>query len=399
MIDFRKLAALDIAFLGSRLILAEFSIGVFGSLALGSFTLLRSHSVGGIALGCYLLFIGINYVPLLLYAITIVRIDSARDEIADEQTDHQGMFRKYRRQSLLLLVPLAVPILVLARESYHKKWKENPNPFPRETLARRHPVLAYFALTYAISWLGALLVAMPALGQHEALSRTAGLLMFPLMLLGPSISGFVLIRNVDGKSGTQDLLARMRLRRVPVWWYAALLIPPCLILLVLYGMEAFVSPIFSSGRFLAGAGFGIPAGFLEEIGWTGYAFPKMCRTLSPLLAGILLGLLWGFWHLPVIDFLGTASPHGGYMLIYFAAFIAAMTAIRVLISWVYVNTKSVTMTQFMHVSSTGSLVVFSPPHVNAAQEALWYGVYAAALWIVVSIVSIFFGKMLASRHA
>lgn len=69
MIDFRKLAAVDIAFLGSRLILAEFSIGVFGSLALGVFTLLRSHSMGGIALGSYLLCIGINYVPLLLYAI------------------------------------------------------------------------------------------------------------------------------------------------------------------------------------------------------------------------------------------------------------------------------------------------------------------------------------------
>jgi hypothetical protein len=74
VIDFRKLAALDIVFLGSRLILAEFSIGVVGSLALGLFALIRSHSVGGIALGSYLLFIGINYVPLLVYAISIVRL-------------------------------------------------------------------------------------------------------------------------------------------------------------------------------------------------------------------------------------------------------------------------------------------------------------------------------------
>src|SRR5437764_1409563 len=70
-------------------------------------------------------------------------------------------------------------------------------------------------------------------------------------------------------------------------------------------------------------GFGIPAGFLEEIGWTGYAFPNMCRRLSLLTAGILLGLLWGFGHLPVIDFLGTATAHGRYLFPYFLAFVAA----------------------------------------------------------------------------
>ena len=87
-----------------------------GSVGLGVFTLLRSHSAGGIALGSYLLCIGINYVALLLYAISLVRGDSARCEIAEESTDKRRMFRKYRRQSLLLLVPLAVPILALVRE-------------------------------------------------------------------------------------------------------------------------------------------------------------------------------------------------------------------------------------------------------------------------------------------
>jgi hypothetical protein len=180
VIDFRKLAALDIAFLGSRLVVAQFSIGVFGSFALGIFTLLRSHSVGGVALGSYLLFIGINYVPLLVYAIRIVRLDSARDEVAEERAAKHGMFRKYRRQSLLLLVPLAVPILALAHELHHNTSKEHSTPFQRETLAKRHPVLVYFVLTYAISWLGAFLIAVRALVKHEALSKISGLLMFPL---------------------------------------------------------------------------------------------------------------------------------------------------------------------------------------------------------------------------
>jgi hypothetical protein len=57
-----------------------------------------------------LLFLGINYIPLLLYAIDISRRGSARQEIADELESQQKSFRKYRRQSLWLSVPLAVPI-------------------------------------------------------------------------------------------------------------------------------------------------------------------------------------------------------------------------------------------------------------------------------------------------
>ncbi|HEX2715044.1 MAG TPA: CPBP family intramembrane glutamic endopeptidase [Candidatus Acidoferrales bacterium] len=259
---------------------------------------------------------------------------------------------------------------------------------------QQHPVLAYFGLTYAISWLGALLIAAPALMRDEPVPKISGLLMFPAMLLGPSISGFVLTRIVEGKSGTQDLSLRMRRLQLPARWYAALFIPPCLVLVVLLSMKVLVSTDFAPNTFLIGLGFGIPAGFLEEIGWTGYAFPKMCQKLSPLKASILLGLLWGLWHIPVVDYLGTATPHGKYLPAYFLAFTGAMTAMRVLISWIYTNTGSILVAQFMHAISTGSLVFFSPPQVNAAQEATWYVAYAVALWIVVAIVVAIFGKQL-----
>jgi hypothetical protein len=275
MIDIRKLAAVNIAFLGTRFILIEFSIGILGSLGLGVLTLLRSHTIGGIALGSYLLFIGVNYVPLLLHAISLVRHESAHHELVDELTEKRLLFRKYRRQSLLLLVPLVVPVLALAPAFHRSRPSEHSISDGRETAVQHHPVLAYFVLTYAISWLGALLIAMTALMKREALSKMSGLLMFPVMLLGPSTAGFVLTRIVDGGSGAHDLLLRMRRVRLAVRWYAVLLIPPFLIPIILYCMKAFVSASFSPGSFLVGVGFGIPAGFLEEIGWTGYAVPKM----------------------------------------------------------------------------------------------------------------------------
>jgi hypothetical protein len=115
MIDIRRLAAVDIAFLGPRIILAEFLIGVLGSTGLGVLTLVRTHSVGGTAFGAYLVCLGINYVPLLFYAISLARSGTANREIADEIGPTRQVFRKYRRQSLLLLVPLFVPILAIVQ--------------------------------------------------------------------------------------------------------------------------------------------------------------------------------------------------------------------------------------------------------------------------------------------
>jgi uncharacterized protein len=110
----------------------------------------------------------------------------------------------------------------------------------------------------------------------------------------------------------------------------------------------------------------------------------------------LLGLLWSLWHLPVVNYLGTATPHGSYWFPFFLVFAFAMTAMRVLISWLYTNTKSVFIAQRMHISSTGSLVIFSPPAVSARQEVIWYALYGVALWLVVLIVAKKFGTRLAS---
>src|SRR5262245_44124865 len=135
-------------------------------------------------------------------------------------------------------------------------------PSKQETMIRRYPVVAYFAVTFLISWTGALAVAAPHLIRHQPLPKITGILMFPVMLIGPIFAGVALTRIVDGKRGLEVLFSQIFRVRVPPGWYMALLIPPVLVLTVLVFLRTFASPFYAPNRFSMGVLFGIPAGFL-----------------------------------------------------------------------------------------------------------------------------------------
>lgn len=252
---------------------------------------------------------------------------------------------------------------------------------------RRHPAVAFFLLTFSISWLGAFLLVAPRLIRGESIPKFTGLMMFPVMLLGPFLSSLVLTRILDGPAGLRDFFRRTARWKLQPRLYAVFLVPPFFVLLVLFCLKAFVSPAFAPNRFFPGAGFGLLAGFFEEIGWTGFAFPKMSAgRKSWLLSAILLGILWGCWHIPVIDYLSAATPHGPAWFSFFLAFTAAMTAIRVFICWLYTRTQSVSVAQLMHAFSTASLVVLSPGGIPPSDEAFWYTLYGAALWFLIFLL-------------
>ena len=122
VINIRKLAALDIVFHGPKFILIEFALGVLGCAALGLFSMYfglfhsPNHSLFAVVMGCFLLGIALNYVPLLLYAISIVKQKSAKQEVAYELEHRDKYAGKYLGQSTLLLIPLAVPALAFYQE-------------------------------------------------------------------------------------------------------------------------------------------------------------------------------------------------------------------------------------------------------------------------------------------
>jgi len=100
-VNFRKLAAIDVAFLDPKFIITEFAVGVLFSIALGIFALLRAHSLWGTAVGAYLVSLGINYGPMLAFALAIGSRENARLELGDQLKEKRVAMSKYRRQSLL----------------------------------------------------------------------------------------------------------------------------------------------------------------------------------------------------------------------------------------------------------------------------------------------------------
>lgn len=207
---------------------------------------------------------------------------------------------------------------------------------------QRHPVVTYFGLVYLISYGGFLVVVGPKLLAGKAMGPTDAFVLFPVIVIGVCLVGIASTGITSGRRGLRDLFSRMGRWRVDARWYAALLIPPGLILVVLLSLRTLVSPVFAPNLFLLGIVFGLFPGFFEEIGWTGFAFPRMRARRSALGVGLLLGVLWGLWHAPVVDYLGAAAPHGVYWLPFFLAFISRTHGGILLSSILFMNKARLT---------------------------------------------------------
>jgi len=120
MLNVRRLAAVDLSGLGPKIVIPEFALGVLGCWALGVLTVLRSRSLEMTALGIALVGVGVNYVPLLIHAIELVRRSAVEAAIADEARDRRALYAKYRKQSLWLLLPFAVGFAALLQMRRHR---------------------------------------------------------------------------------------------------------------------------------------------------------------------------------------------------------------------------------------------------------------------------------------
>lgn len=223
------------------------------------------------------------------------------------------------------------------------KGKTSVDGAPMRRLLRAHALWAYFALTFLLSW--SLWVPM-ALDHYSLLATrmnpTFVQLGRLLGTLGPALSATIIAGLASGWPGVRDLWGQLKRWWVAGRWYAAaVLVFPALIFVVagLYSLLPGAGPLpfqpVTVGNLIAVAIILTISVTGEEVGWRGFALPRLLERFPGLPASLIMGTIHTLWHLPFWVVLGELETFGpGYWLI----------------SWVYVCALSIYLTWLVNAS-------------------------------------------------
>lgn len=215
------------------------------------------------------------------------------------------------------------------------------------------------------------------------------------MLLGPSLAAIFAAGLTSGWVGIRDLFFKLLRWRVNARWYAvALLTAPlstALVLLTLSLFSAgFPAALFTSDDKITLVTMwivsGLLVGFFEELGWTGFAVPRMRMKYGVFTTGLLVGLLWGAWHF-LVNWEGDTFSGALPLALLLARLFSWLPAYRVLMVWVYDQTESLLVVMLMHVGLVATIGIIDP--VLAGGRLLTFLlVKTAILWIIVAAVAV-----------
>jgi uncharacterized protein len=240
------------------------------------------------------------------------------------------------------------------------------------SLVKRHPIITFFVLAYALSWWGVILYTI----NHD---------LPPVASFGPFLAALVVLAITHGKAGVLGLLKRMVRWRVGPAWYAAALGLPVAITLCAMLLNVLLGAQAPSAAELGGWSGLLPTFFIlllipgfggawEEPGWRGYALPQLQTGRSALFASLILGVLIAGWHLPLMV---VGQVH-------YSDIVTIMGAV-VVFNWVFNNANgSVLIIMLMHATNNAVSGTFIFPMFSGA-DSVWLGWLLAAVWCAVAI--------------
>jgi len=227
---------------------------------------------------------------------------------------------------------------------------------------QKHALPVYFFLAFAWTWICwlPLIIATPPGGMQAGISPV----FFIVAILGgfgPSLAGFVVAAMVGGKAGAKDLWKQAgRWRMAPGWYVIALLLVPAVSLVALAIHSALLQKTLAFGDIGSSLALGLIwplfSSIGEEFGWRGFALRGLQKSHAPLVAGLLVGLLWGLWHLPA-DFI--AMRHYGWLFIpyFLLAGPINLTVQALIMTWIYNRSGSLLPVILYHYSITSSAII------------------------------------------
>src|SRR5918998_1628803 len=257
------------------------------------------------------------------------------------------------------------------------------------SLVRRHPLITFFVLAYALAWWVWILYAfnITFLG--------------PIFALGPFLAAIIVTALTKGTAGLKALLSRMVRWRVGLGWYAAALLLPVAVyvvavsLSILLGARASTAEQFGSWYlifplFAYSLLFPLSGAFGEELGWRGYALPRVQARLWALSAALIIGVIQTAWHLPLFVSDRSTSP---------VPLIVGYMGLGILATWVFNNTRgSVLMTMLLHASNNTNVGFFGQMFRGADLARMSW--LLAAGWCVAALVVVVVAgpKHLSRKH-
>ncbi len=194
----------------------------------------------------------------------------------------------------------------------------------------------YFALAFVLAWVFWVPAALSEQGAVGGSPPTA--LLVVLGTFAPSVAA-VLVAARKGGAGARPLLGQLLRWRVGPGWYAVALFGPAALMLVAIGLHVALGgavpdfpepsrwPLVAVNLVLVLL-VGGPLG--EELGWRGFALPRLQARHGALRASVVLGVVWALWHLPLFAVPG--APQGQ---VPFLLFVAQAVALSVFFAWAY----------------------------------------------------------------
>jgi membrane protease YdiL (CAAX protease family) len=263
------------------------------------------------------------------------------------------------------------------------------------------PLVVFFGLAYLITWglipVLAVIARASGLPGWESLHRMgetldfagAGLavpgwvvyLITRVQDFGFTIAGLIVVAVVGGRAGLAELGRRLVRWRIRWYWYLVALLPLGWYLLGVAVVGALPSFRMDTGLLRASL-IGVEYGFLvllltrgamgEEVGLRGFALPRLQGRTTPVRAGVIIGVLWGAWHLPVL--LGR-SPAA------IVLFLLTVVALSLILTWLFNHTAgSLIPVLLFHAAQNSTGIVES--HFPAVAATSWELVAALAVLVL-----------------
>jgi membrane protease YdiL (CAAX protease family) len=269
----------------------------------------------------------------------------------------------------------------------------NPVLRTKETFIRKYPLTAFFILAIGLTWI---FLITDALGSQGILPFRLPLPLMIVMGYMPTLAAVIVTAQTKGKDGVRTLFRKLLIGRVGLRWYLVAvlglvavymtaivlhnLIPGSAALPILSDklpplslpqLALYVVPMFLVITLVNG----------EELGWRGFALPRLQAKYKALNSSLILGVIWTLFHLPLF-FTVTGSSQSDWP---FASFLFSTVALSVLYTWVFNNTRgSVLMAYLFHGAANTWSQVFSIDHANPLVGWVVTGLLVLAAVVIVA---------------